>query len=100
MPDGQFQTFSTEKGDYIRKTLFNTPTLEKLVEDLQPTSSSSALSRGGHDRRKVFAAYSEAVRPTGQPTVILAHTVKGHGIGALQGRNATHQMNEKGEGSI
>ena len=91
VPDGQFQTFSTEKGDYIRKTLFNTPTLEKLVEDLSDDQL-VALSRGGHDRRKVFAAYSEAVRPTGKPTVILAHTVKGHGIGALQGRNATHQM--------
>ena len=91
VPDGQFQTFSTEKGDYIRKKLFNTPTLEKLVEDLSDEQLVD-LSRGGHDRRKVFAAYSEAVRPSGKPTVILAHTVKGHGIGALQGRNATHQM--------
>ena len=91
VPDGQFQTFSVEDGAYMRRMLFNTPTLAKLVEDLSDEQL-RAMRRGGNDRGKVYAAYKAAMEHKGQPTVILAHTVKGYGIDALEGRNATHQM--------
>ena len=91
VPDGQFQTFSVEDGAYMRRVLFNTPTLAKLVEDV-PDEKLREMRRGGNDRGKVYAAYQAAMEHKGQPTVILAHTVKGYGIDALEGRNATHQM--------
>ena len=91
-PDGQFQTYSTEKGDYIRDHFFGTdPRLRKMVEHLSDDQIVK-LPRGGHDYRKVYAAFDAASKHVGQPTVILAKTVKGWTIDALEGRNATHQM--------
>lgn len=91
-PDGQFQTYSTEDGGYIRDHFFGMdPRLRKMVEHMSD-SQIEKLPRGGHDYRKVYAAFDAATKHTGQPTVILAHTIKGWTIDALEGKNATHQM--------
>lgn len=91
-PDGQFQTYSTESGDYIRDHFFGTdPRLRKMVEHMSDDQIVK-LPRGGHDYRKVYAAFDAATKHVGQPTVILAKTIKGWTIDALEGKNATHQM--------
>ncbi len=92
-PDGQFQTYSVESGAYIRDNFFGTDNrLRKLVEKYSDDDLRK-LSRGGHDYRKLYAAYKAAVDHEGQPTVILAQTVKGWTLGSdFEARNATHQM--------
>jgi len=91
-PDGAFQTFSVETGDYIREHFFgDDPRLRKMVEQMSDEQIRK-LPRGGHDYRKVYAAFDAATKHVGQPTVILAHTIKGWTIDALEGKNATHQM--------
>ncbi len=92
-PDGQFQTYSVEGGAYTREKFFGTdPRLRKMVEHLTDEQI-KGLPRGGHDYRKVYSAFAAAQAHTGQPTVILAHTIKGWTLGKdFEGRNATHQM--------
>ncbi len=92
-PDGQFQTYSTSTGEYIREHFFGgDPRLRRMVKDFTDDDLRK-LSRGGHDYRKLYAAYKAAVEHTGQPTVILTHTIKGWTLGAdFEARNATHQM--------
>ncbi|MDQ1665779.1 MAG: pyruvate dehydrogenase component, partial [Actinomycetota bacterium] len=91
-PDGQFQTYSNEDGGYIRDHFFGTdPRLRTMVEHLTDDQIVK-LPRGGHDYRKVYSAFDAASKHVGQPTVILAHTIKGWTIDALEGKNATHQM--------
>jgi pyruvate dehydrogenase E1 component len=91
-PDGQFQTYTTESGAYIREHFFGgDPRLRKMVEDMSDDDL-RRLSRGGHDYRKVYAAFQSAREHVGQPTVILAHTIKGWTLESFEGRNATHQM--------
>src|SRR5689334_12119476 len=91
-PDGQFQTFSVEDGAYNREFFFGPdPRLRKMVEHMSDRQIEK-LPRGGHDYRKVYAAFDAATKHVGQPTVILAHTIKGWTIDALEGKNATHQM--------
>ncbi|MFL6130516.1 MAG: pyruvate dehydrogenase (acetyl-transferring), homodimeric type, partial [Mycobacteriales bacterium] len=92
-PDGQFQTYSTSPGAFIREDFFGSdPRLRKMVEHLSDDQLRN-LPRGGHDYRKVYAAFKAATEHTGQPTVILAHTIKGWTLGKdFEGRNATHQM--------
>jgi pyruvate dehydrogenase E1 component len=91
-PDGDFQTFSVEDGAYNREQFFGAdPRLRKMVEHMTDRQIEK-LPRGGHDYRKVYAAFDAAAKHSGQPTVILAHTVKGWTIEALEGKNATHQM--------
>jgi pyruvate dehydrogenase E1 component len=92
-PDGQFQTYSVEDGAYTREKFFGTdPRLRKMVEHLTDEDIRH-LPRGGHDYRKVYAAFDAATKHVGQPTVILAHTIKGWTLGKdFEGRNATHQM--------
>jgi len=97
--DGDYQKYSVEPGSYTRKHFFGKyPELLELVNHLTDEQIHKLL-RGGHDSRKVYAAYKAAVEHTGQPTVILAKTVKGYGLGeAGEGRNVTHQqkkLNEK-----
>jgi pyruvate dehydrogenase E1 component len=97
--DGDYQKYSVEKGSYIRKHFFGKyPELRDLVNHLKDEDLRNLL-RGGHDPVKVFAAYQRAMQHRGQPTVILAKTIKGYGLGeAGEGRNITHQqkkMNEK-----
>ncbi|MGT2426858.1 pyruvate dehydrogenase (acetyl-transferring), homodimeric type [Amnibacterium kyonggiense] len=92
-PDGDFQTYKAESGAYVRENFFGRdPRAAKLVEDYTDDQIWN-LKRGGHDYRKVFAAYQAAMEHKGQPTVILAKTIKGYGLGPnFAGRNATHQM--------
>ncbi|WP_395106142.1 pyruvate dehydrogenase (acetyl-transferring), homodimeric type [Actinomadura sp. SCN-SB] len=92
-PDGQFQTYTVESGAYIRDHFFgDDPRLRKMVEHLSDDDLRK-LSRGGHDYRKVYAAFKAAREHVGQPTVILAHTIKGWTLGPdFEARNATHQM--------
>jgi pyruvate dehydrogenase E1 component len=92
-PDGQFQTYSVESGAYTRQHFFGRdPRLLRMVEHLSDDQIRS-LPRGGHDYRKVYAAFKSATEHVGQPTVILAHTIKGWTLGKdFEGRNATHQM--------
>lgn len=91
-PDGQFQTYSVENGAFAREHFFGPdPRLRKIVEHLTDADIEK-LARGGHDYRKIYSAFDAAMKHTGQPTVILAHTIKGWTIDSLEGRNATHQM--------
>jgi pyruvate dehydrogenase E1 component len=91
-PDGQYQTYSVESGDYIREHFFGSDSrLRKMVEHMSDDQIRK-LPRGGHDYRKVYSAFDAASKHVGQPTVILAKTIKGWTIDALEGRNATHQM--------
>lgn len=91
-PDGAFQTYSVESGEYIRDSFFGgDPRLRKMVEHMSDEQIRK-LPRGGHDYRKVYAAFDAASKHVGQPTVILAKTIKGWTIDALEGKNATHQM--------
>jgi pyruvate dehydrogenase E1 component len=92
-PDGQFQTYSVESGDYIREHFFgDDPRLRAMVADMSDDQLRN-LSRGGHDYRKVYAAFKAAREHVGQPTVILTHTIKGWTLGPdFEARNATHQM--------
>ncbi|MDQ6874356.1 MAG: pyruvate dehydrogenase (acetyl-transferring), homodimeric type [Actinomycetota bacterium] len=92
-PDGQFQTYSTSDGAFIREDFFGAdPRLRKMVSHLTDDQLRT-LPRGGHDYRKIYAAYKAAVEHEGQPTVILAHTIKGWTLGKdFEARNATHQM--------
>jgi pyruvate dehydrogenase E1 component len=96
--DGEFQKFSVAGGAYIREHFFGPdPRLRKLVEHLTDDDLSK-LRRGGHDYRKVFAAYKAAVEHRGTPTVILAKTVKGWTLGpGVEARNITHQAKKLSE---
>jgi pyruvate dehydrogenase E1 component len=92
-PDGEFQKYVTESGAYIREHFFGPdPRLRRLVEHLSDEEL-QALPRGGHDYRKLYAAYKLATEQVGSPTVILAKTVKGWTLGPeIEARNATHQI--------
>src|SRR6059058_989660 len=92
-PDGQFQKYSVSDGAFIRDEFFGRdPRLRKMVEHLSDDQL-TRLSRGGHDYRKVYAAFKAAREHVGQPTVILAQTIKGWTLGKdFEARNATHQM--------
>ncbi|MBL1092661.1 MULTISPECIES: pyruvate dehydrogenase (acetyl-transferring), homodimeric type [Streptomyces] len=92
-PDGQFQTYATETGAYIREHFFGDDhRLRAMVENMTDDQILH-LGRGGHDHKKIYAAYAAAKAHKGQPTVILAQTVKGWTLGPnFEGRNATHQM--------
>ena len=91
--DGEFQNYKTKGGAYTREHFFGAdPELLKMVEHLSDDDI-YRLNRGGHDPYKVYAAYAKAVEHTGQPTVILAHTVKGYGFGAAaEAQNNTHSV--------
>jgi pyruvate dehydrogenase E1 component len=92
-PDGDYQTYKAESGAYVRENFFGRdPRTRQLVEGYSDDDLWN-LKRGGHDYRKVYAAFKAASEHKGQPTVILAKTVKGYGLGpSFEGRNATHQM--------
>ncbi|MEL0319617.1 MAG: pyruvate dehydrogenase (acetyl-transferring), homodimeric type, partial [Aquiluna sp.] len=92
-PDGDYQTYKTEDGAFVRENFFNRdPRTAALVADMTDDQIWS-LKRGGHDYNKIYAAYKAATSHKGQPTVIIAKTIKGYGLGkSFEGRNATHQM--------
>jgi pyruvate dehydrogenase E1 component len=90
--DGEYQTFKSKDGAYVREYFFNTPELKAMVADWSDKEIWD-LNRGGHDPHKVYAAYHAAINHTGQPTVILAKTIKGYGMGvAGEAQNITHQQ--------
>ena len=99
--DGEFQKFSVAGGAYIREHFFGPdPRLRKLVEHLSDDDL-ARLRRGGHDYRKVYAAYKAATESKGSPTVILAHTVKGWTLGpGVEARNITHQAKKLSEAEL
>jgi len=96
--DGQSQKYLVSSGEYIRKDFFGTdPRLLELVKDYSDEQIRK-LRRGGHDPEKVYAAYKAAVEHKGAPTVILAQTIKGYGLGeAGEGKNITHQQKKLNE---
>ncbi len=90
--DGDYQTFKSKDGAYVREHFFNTPELAAMVADFSDRDIWE-LNRGGHDVAKVYAAYHAAVHHTGQPTVILSKTVKGYGMGESgEAQNISHQQ--------
>lgn len=91
--DGDYQSYKANDGAYVREHFFGKyPELKKMVEDMSDEEI-WRLNRGGHDSQKVYAAYAEAVAHKGRPTVILAKTIKGYGMGAAgEGLNITHQQ--------
>jgi len=89
--DGEYQAYKVKGGEYIRRKFFGKyPELLEMVSDMSDEEL-HRLTRGGHDPQKVYNAYKRAVEHEGSPTVILAHTVKGYGLGSAEARNATHQ---------
>ena len=98
VPDGQYQLYSVAAGDFIRKDFFGKyPELLQMVQHYSDEQLQK-LRRGGHDPQKVYAAYQAAVQHKGAPTVILAKTIKGYGLGeAGEGRNVTHQQKKLNE---
>jgi pyruvate dehydrogenase E1 component len=90
--DGEYQAFKMHGGQYTREHFFGKyPELAEMVAGMSDEQI-YALNRGGHDPYKVYAAYHKAVNHKGQPTVILAKTVKGYGTGAGEAQNKTHQI--------
>ena len=90
--DGEYQTFKAKNGAYVREHFFNTPELKEMVADWTDAGL-WGLNRGGHDIFKIFGAYKAAVEHKGQPTLILAKTIKGYGMGlAGEGMNISHQQ--------
>lgn len=98
--DGDYQTFKAKDGAYVREHFFNTPELKAMVSDWSDRDIWE-LNRGGHDPVKVFAAFHEAVNHKGQPTVILAKTIKGYGMGASgEAQNISHQQKKMSDISL
>jgi len=98
--DGEYQTFKSKDGAYVREYFFNTPELKELVADWSDHEIWN-LNRGGHDVHKVYAAFHHAVHHKGQPVVILAKTIKGYGMGESgEAQNITHQQKKMTTDSI
>ncbi len=99
--DGDYQKYSVEDGAYIREHFFGKyPPLREMVANLSDARL-KRLRRGGHDPQKVYAAYQAALEHRGAPTVILAKTIKGYGLGeAGEGRNVTHQQKKLNEDEL
>ncbi|MGE4406250.1 pyruvate dehydrogenase (acetyl-transferring), homodimeric type [Pseudomonas sp.] len=89
--DGEYQNYKAKDGAYVREHFFNSPELREMVKDLSDDEIWK-LNRGGHDPYKVYAAYHQAVNQQGQPSVILAKTVKGYGTGAGEAKNTAHNV--------
>ena len=99
--DGDYQTFKSRDGAYVREHFFGRD--PRLLERVSHMSDDEIwlLNRGGHDQQKVYAAYDAAVRHTGQPTVILAKTIKGYGMGVSgEGQMITHQAKKMTEAAL
>jgi pyruvate dehydrogenase E1 component len=91
--DGDYQTYKAESGQYVRDNFFGRDPRTAAMVASWSNDQVWGLKRGGHDYRKLFAAYTAAMQPNGKPTVILAKTVKGWTLGStFEGRNSTHQM--------
>ena len=98
--DGEYQTFKAKNGAYVREHFFNTPELKALVADWTDADIWK-LNRGGHDIFKIYSAFKAAVEHKGQPTLILAKTIKGYGMGvAGEAMNTSHQQKKLDRESI
>jgi pyruvate dehydrogenase E1 component len=98
--DGEYQSFKAKGGVNVREAFFGKyPETLQLVENMSDDEL-SRLRRGGHDPQKIYNAYLRAMAPSGRPTVILAKTVKGYGLGSAEARNATHQEKKLSDESI
>jgi pyruvate dehydrogenase E1 component len=99
--DGEYQVFKARDGAYVREHFFGKyPELKDMVANMSDDEI-WALNRGGHDPQKVYAAYAAAMKHTGQPTVVLAKTIKGYGMGeAGEGMNITHQAKKMTENAL
>ncbi len=99
--DGEYQAFKANDGAYVREKFFGkNPELKAMVANMTDEDI-WRLNRGGHDPHKIYAAYDTAIHHSGQPTVILAKTVKGYGMGeAGEGQNTTHQQKKMGEEAL
>ncbi len=99
--DGDYQTFKSRDGAYVREKFFGRdPVLLERVQDMSDEDI-WLLNRGGHDQQKVYAAYHAAAEHTGQPTVILAKTIKGYGMGVSgEGQMVTHQAKKMAEAAL
>ncbi len=99
--DGEYQAYKAKGGAYTRENFFGKyPELREMVADMSDEDI-WRLNRGGHDPHKVYAAYAEAVKNTDRPTVILAKTVKGYGMGeAGEGQNITHSQKKMGDDAL
>ncbi|HCF72370.1 MAG TPA: pyruvate dehydrogenase (acetyl-transferring), homodimeric type, partial [Gammaproteobacteria bacterium] len=99
--DGEYQAFKSKDGAFVRERFFGKyPELAEMVANMTDEDI-WRLNRGGHDPHKVYAAYAAAVAHTGQPTVILAKTVKGYGMGESgEGQNITHQQKKMAGDSL
>ena len=99
--DGDYQTYKSRNGAYVREHFFGaSPELREMVAGMSDEEV-WALNRGGHDAQKVYAAYAAAAKHTGQPTVILAKTIKGYGMGeAGEGQNIAHQAKKVTEKAL
>jgi pyruvate dehydrogenase E1 component len=99
--DGDYQIYKSRDGAYVREQFFGKyPELLRMVANMSDDDV-WRLNRGGHDPYKIYAAYSAAVKHKGQPTVILAKTIKGYGMGeAGEGQNITHQQKKMGEAAL
>lgn len=89
--DGDYQNYKAKDGAFVRDHFFNTPELKEMVKDLTDREIWK-LNRGGHDPYKVYAAYQQAVNHKGQPSVILAKTIKGYGTGSGEAQNIAHNV--------
>jgi pyruvate dehydrogenase E1 component len=98
--DGDYQRYKAKGGEYIRREFFGKyPELLEMVADMSDDEL-HRLTRGGHDPQKVYNAYKRALENRGGPTVILAHTVKGYGLGSAEARNATHQEKKLADAAL
>jgi pyruvate dehydrogenase E1 component len=98
--DGEYQDFKSKDGAYVREHFFNSPELKALVADMTDAEIWK-MNRGGHDPLKVYAAYAAAVKHKDQPTVILAKTVKGYGMGESgEGQMISHQAKKMTQDSL
>ncbi|HEY5761960.1 MAG TPA: pyruvate dehydrogenase (acetyl-transferring), homodimeric type [Rhodocyclaceae bacterium] len=98
--DGEYQTFKAKDGAYVREHFFNTPELKALVADWSDDDIWQ-LNRGGHDPHKIYAAFDMAVKHKGQPTLILAKTIKGYGMSSSgEAQNTSHQQKKMDKDSI
>ena len=98
--DGEYQTFKRKNGAFVRENFFNTPELRELVADYTDADLWK-LNRGGHDIFKIYTAFKAAVEHKGQPTLILAKTIKGYGMGeAGEGMNISHQQKKLDRDSL
>ena len=98
--DGEYQTYKAKDGAFVREHFFNTPELKALVADWSDDEIWN-LNRGGHDVHKIYAAYHAAANHKGQPTLILAKTIKGYGMGASgEAANIAHQAKKMSRDSL